>query len=741
MTELELIHKKVEAKDELLKLSTLEVKINDELKAAQTKELLQQELLRNVLMQAPLMICIFEGPEHIFKFVNPPYQQLVGKREILGKTIAEAMPELKGQPIFQLLDEVYKTGKSFTAHEMVVSLDHENTGTLGKNRYNFTYQALRDSNGLVTGIIVFAYDVTMLVQAREKVEQREIILQDLNQRLESGNKELTNAKELLNKLNQELEERVERRTHDLRLAKAQIENERNRLNHLFMQASAPIVILEGPELRFTLVNAAYQQIFPGRELLGKPVLEALPEFEGSDIYFILKDVYRTGETFVARERPLLLARYDNAAPETMYWTFTYQARKNEKGEVDGVLAFAYEVTDQVIARQEVEKAAQRLQLITDAMPVLIGYLDKEEKYQFANKAYVPWFGLNPNEIIGRHVCEILGEKAYLVIKKYIGEALAGKAVEFEAKMAYREDFIKYIKTSYIPDTHNGKVHGFYTLVTDVTEQVEARQKIEEREKETRALAKEIAAANVQLKAANDGLAASNEKLSMINSDLDNFIYTASHDLKAPISNIEGLMSTLIKQFPPEFNSKPLIQKIVTMIESSIDRFKKSILDLTEITKLQKGFEEKSTKVDLERVLEEVKLDLEQMIEETGTKINIKLSDCRYLNFTEKNLRSLLYNLISNAIKYRSPHRQPTIEILTGKADGFCHISVKDNGLGIPETQKGKIFSMFKRVHTHVEGSGIGLYIVKKIIENAGGRIEIESEVGKGSVFKVFFKEN
>jgi signal transduction histidine kinase len=95
--------------------------------------------------------------------------------------------------------------------------------------------------------------------------------------------------------------------------------------------------------------------------------------------------------------------------------------------------------------------------------------------------------------------------------------------------------------------------------------------------------------------------------------------------------------------------------------------------------------------------------------------------------------------LTNAIKYRSPDRAIEINITSVQQDSFILLSFADNGLGIPAEQIEKIFLMFKRVHTHVEGSGIGLYIVKRIIENNGGRIEVESEPGRGTTFNMYFK--
>jgi signal transduction histidine kinase len=193
--------------------------------------------LHNLFMQAPALICIFEGPQHVFTLVNPPYQSLVGDRPLLGRPIAEAMPELAGQPIFDLLDEVYRTGKSFHAYEMLVQLDHTNQGQLGENYYNFVYQATRNLAGEIDGILVFAYEVTAQVNARKKVEALNEELSAANDKITAShneqrlaneelittNEELSHTQNALRQLNEELEKRVNLRTRELLESNQQLE--------------------------------------------------------------------------------------------------------------------------------------------------------------------------------------------------------------------------------------------------------------------------------------------------------------------------------------------------------------------------------------------------------------------------------------------------------------------------------------------------------------------------------------
>lgn len=228
----------------------------------------------------------------------------------------------------------------------------------------------------------------------------------------------------------------------------------------------------------------------------------------------------------------------------------------------------------------------------------------------------------------------------------------------------------------------------------------------------------------------------NLELVKINNDLDNFVYTASHDLKAPISNLEGLVMALNDELP---TPQEEVKVLMDLIGVCIGKFKETIRDLTEITKIQKEQLEDVSLVSFSKVLEEVKMTIQEMIISSEADIQEDFSVHPEISFSKRNLRSMLYNLLSNAIKYKDPERKPIIRMWVQNHDGIVSLHVKDNGLGIDMNHKDKIFTMFKRLHDHVEGSGVGLYIVKRMVENSGGKIEVESKVGQGTEFKIFFR--
>jgi two-component system, OmpR family, phosphate regulon sensor histidine kinase PhoR len=223
---------------------------------------------------------------------------------------------------------------------------------------------------------------------------------------------------------------------------------------------------------------------------------------------------------------------------------------------------------------------------------------------------------------------------------------------------------------------------------------------------------------------------------------ETFIYSVSHDLKAPLANIEGLVGHLIQtsgELMEAGGADNREQKMIAaMLDSSVQTMRSIINDLSEIAKIEGNYKETVEKVRFEDILSEVTLTIKDQINESKANLHVSIYEPE-IEFSRKNLRSIIYNLLSNALKYRSADRIPEIHIQTCKRNGFVQIAVKDNGVGISERKKDLIFLPFTRYEKEVDGTGIGLYLVKKIVENEGGRIMVDSTPGQGSVFTVYLK--
>jgi len=230
-----------------------------------------------------------------------------------------------------------------------------------------------------------------------------------------------------------------------------------------------------------------------------------------------------------------------------------------------------------------------------------------------------------------------------------------------------------------------------------------------------------------------------KELVKLNASHETFIYSVSHDLKGPLLNIEGLVKYLVD------SSADVLEKcgadseeqksIAAMLDKSVLSMRNIINELSEIIKIENNFKEWVETVMFKDIIEEVKLTLNDKIIDNKATIHVDLKEPE-IHFSRKSIRSIIYNLLSNSIKYKSPDRIPEIHIKTEKVDGFVQLSVKANGLGIAEDKMDQLFTPYSRFEKNVGGTGIGLYLVKKIIENEGGKIRVNSKYGEGSEFIV-----
>ncbi|WP_233635871.1 PAS domain-containing sensor histidine kinase [Hymenobacter setariae] len=584
--------------------------------AASAEAEAQRAELHHTLMQAPFAVAIFRGPDFVVELANAGQSELWGcpPEQVLGRPLFEALPSLAGQGLEEIFQQVLHTGQPLTRSEIPVRIARANTSLPEQGYFTFIYQPLRDAQGQLTGLMPMGVEVTGQVLARQQVQQLNEELAAINEELRASNEEyllantaLSEAQQQLQQLNQELETRVQQRTHEAQAARAEAERQRLRLEQLVMQAPLAICVFDGPEWVYELVNPSYQRMFYGRELMGKRLVDALPEVADQPLMDILHAVYDTGVPFESREVLVPLARTAEGPIEDIFFNLTYQARFTERGQVDGFVTYAQDVTEEVLARQQVQVLNQ-----------------------------------------------------------------------------------------------------------------------------------ELAAINEELTSTNEELHASNTSLTRTNVDLDNFIYTASHDLKTPISNIEGLLQLLAELLPDTGEPHELLLPILHRMQESVERFKRTIFHLTDVSKLQAEFAQPAVTLSLAAVVEDVRQDLLPQLTATHAQLAVAVAGYETTVFSAKNLRSLVFNLLSNALKYRHPARVPWVRVACACQGRDLVLTVQDNGLGIGEQQQKRLFQLFQRLHTHVEGTGVGLYTVKKIVENAGGTISVQSQEGIGTTFTLVF---
>lgn len=226
----------------------------------------------------------------------------------------------------------------------------------------------------------------------------------------------------------------------------------------------------------------------------------------------------------------------------------------------------------------------------------------------------------------------------------------------------------------------------------------------------------------------------NKHLLEQNNQLEQFAFIAAHNLRAPLTRIMGL-ANLIQISQTEEDKHIALEKLL----SSTHDLDFVIRDLNTILNIRRQTSNLS-EVNLRETLERVKRFLEKEIEETHAVITNNFEDAGNVYAVGPYVESILYNLLSNAIKYRAPERMPFILLETTSVEDYICLSVTDNGLGIDLSKhKQNVFSLYKRFHLHMEGRGLGLYLVRTQIEAMGGKIDIQSQPGEGTTFLVYFK--
>ena len=315
-----------------------EMRAQDALLQARTEQ--SRHLLR-LVEQAPGFVCFFRGPSHVYELQNESHHRLAGYRDIIGKPVREALPELEGQGFFELLDGVYASGKPHVGRGVPLAVRTKD-GELVDSYIDFVYQPILDENGSVLGIFSQGSDVTeQVINARflaEKQAELEQTIVARTEALEDARRALALASEL------------------------QLSN--TFFQSLFEQAPGFICVLKGPRHVFELANNAYRNLTGNRDLIGMSVREALPEVDGQGFFELLDNVYQSGTPVVGQSVQLELQE-GHGRIVTRFIDFVYQPILNAQGEAVGIFVQGTDVTKQKRAQDEVEKYQKSLESLVE----------------------------------------------------------------------------------------------------------------------------------------------------------------------------------------------------------------------------------------------------------------------------------------------------------------------------------------------------------------------------------------
>ncbi|MVN21406.1 PAS domain S-box protein [Mucilaginibacter arboris] len=465
----------------------------------------------------------------------------------------------------------------------------------------------------------------------------------------------------------------------------------NRFRSMMDQSPVAMVVFRGEEMKVSKANKTMLNMLGKTEaVIGKKLLEVMPELEGQPLLDILYNVYHTGQPYFGYDMQVQLNRNGNF--EEAYFDFSYSPLL-EGGKITGVLEVATEVTESVKARQKLFESEALFRGITAASPTALWITDEFGNISYVNETWIRWTGKPLENHLGAGWLDTVHEED-------VKHAYAAFADDFK-KRRYHENQFRVLHTNgqerWVVCTGNPqydeaqRFKGFIGACVDTTEQKQLQQQ------------------------------------------KDNFLGIASHELKTPVTSIKAYAQVLEMMFRRDGDTKKA--DMLGKLDKQVNRLNNLIADLLDVTKIHTGkMQFNVTGFDFNQLVEEVIEDVQR------TSFRHKIKKQLYFQgmvFGDTDrISQVITNLLTNAIKY-SPDANEVI-VCTEQKGAFVELCVQDFGIGISQDKKDKVFEQFYRVSGAKEhtfpGLGLGLYISCEIVKRLNGKIWVNSIEGKGSTF-------
>ncbi|MEO8086831.1 MAG: PAS domain S-box protein, partial [Bacteroidota bacterium] len=516
----------------------------------------------------------------------------------------------------------------------------------------------------------------------------------------------------------------------------QIEASEKRFSNILSQSLMAIGILKGPEMVITSGNEPFIKILgKGNDIFDKPLLEVLPEMKDQLFPEMLNKVYKTGIPLALPETKAIINR--NGKEKECYFNLVYQPYRDVDDTIIGITVFATEITEQVFAKKLVEESEVKFRILSETIPNMIWAATPDGQKYFFNKYFLDYTGLSFEELkgVGMHRI-IFPDDLERDLQLWHHSLKTGKDFVMEKRLRHHDGTYRWHLSKGIAqkDPH-GNITGWIGSNTEIENQKKFTQELETKVKERTA-----------------ELQTSNEELKQTNEQLDQFAHVASHDLQEPLRKILTFSLRLQDKHKEELSTE--VKSYLNKIEGASSRMSTLIRDLLNYSRLLQH-EKLFTSVNLNEVLKNIINDFELDIAEK--KAVIKVDTLPTIEAIPLQMNQLFYNIINNALKFSKGNATPLITITSrtlpekeiGKYPGlnasttYFEIVFKDNGIGFEQQYDKQIFTIFQRLHDNEKyiGTGIGLALCKKVIENHHGIIFVNSKKNKGAAFHIILPLN
>ncbi|RSK33287.1 PAS domain-containing sensor histidine kinase [Hymenobacter metallilatus] len=368
---------------------------------------------------------------------------------------------------------------------------------------------------------------------------------------------------------------------------------------------------------------------------------------------------------------------------------------------------------EVHQERELSEARRRgeaeLRFLADSIPELVWTASAEGLVDYYNQYTLEYTGLTKEELGPTGWVGLLQtEEQAAAARRWVQSVASGTEFEGEYRMR-RHDGVYRWHTIRARQLSDGSGPRWFGTCSDVEEQYRLRQVLQTQY----------------------------DELSRAHHNLDTFVYAASHDLRQPTNNLRGLFEELRRSAT---FADPEQALMLQMVDAALTQLDDTLIDLATTVRTQRQQQEPVEVLDMALVLEEILLGLRPEIMQRGARIEVLVGDAPGLRYSRANLRSVVHNLVSNALKFSHPVRPPHIVLRSYHTpDDQPVLEVQDNGLGMHiDNPAHPVFQLFARQHTHVDGTGVGLYLVQRIVSSQGGHVTVTSTLGEGTAFRVYW---
>ncbi len=454
---------------------------------------------------------------------------------------------------------------------------------------------------------------------------------------------------------------------------------------------------------FTFANSNFCKIskFEVDELVGKN--QSLINSDNHTIDF-LSTVYQTissGKVWRGEVK-------NKAKDGSYYWVDSAVVPfVDEFGKTYQYLTISIDVTERKLSDEALHANELKFRSLIENNVDMISMFDADGKFTYVSPAILKEFKFSYEECLSVKVMEIIHNEDLSVVNEFLSKVMHSHSIPVKSpvfRIMKKEGNYVWVEGTLTNLLNKSGINAIVANFKDITERKEYEEKLKSR----------------------------NSELMKSNMELDRFVYSVSHDLRAPLSSMLGVIGISEEETEEQSTKEHLM-----MLKASIKKLDLSIQDILDYSRNSR-LEISKERINLKELLSDITDNLKCQTEsKSKVRINVEMDESRPLISDKNRLNIILNNLISNAITYQDPAKKdPLVDIKVDMSDTETNIVVKDNGIGISKDLQEKIFDMFFRGSENSDGSGLGLYIVKESVEKLNGTIKVNSVPGVGSEFRV-----